>query len=269
MARARVATDLDVVLADFSSVSLSSKPPSRRPTLGEINRRVFIDTIALGRAKSLVDSDRDAIASAIRQGRARLTSAQWPGEISAIADTAGLSPLRRTLLSWTSTHDSARVSAFLSPGELFWLGAGNTKFTSLNAWGVVALSRAGCLCLKVVAGGPTEIFAGRWNTGMAASVFPDLNLRLAELLSDLHMPAPLLASVLTSATLDFVNSVASRDQDNRRGLAEFVQGLTLTRVEQYLALLTNDGPLVPVGEAPKGKGSESLEATAPAERQQR
>ena len=260
---------LDVVLADFSLVSLSSKPPSRRPTLGEIDRRVFIDTIALVEPKSLVDSDRDAIASAIRQGRARLTSARSPGEISAIADTAGLSPLRRTLLSWTSTHDSARVSAFLSPGELFWLGAGNTKFTSLNAWGVVALSRAGCLCLEVVAGGPTEIFAGRWNTGMAASVFPDLNLRLAELLSDLHMPAPLLASVLTSATLDFVNSVASRDQDDRRGLAEFVQGLTLTRVEQYLALLTNDGPLVPVGEAPKGKGSESLEATAPAERQQR
>ena len=216
---------LDVVLADFSLVSLSSKPPSRRPTLGEIDRRVFVDTIALVEPRSLVDSDRDAIAAAIRQGRARLASARSPVEVSAIADAAGLSPLRRTLFSWTTAHDPARVSAFLSPGELFWLGAGDTKFTSLNAWGVPALSRAGCLCLEVVAGRPPEIFAGRWNAGMAASAFPDLNLRLAELLSDLHMPAALLAPVLTSATLDFVNSAISRDEDDRRGLVEFVQGL--------------------------------------------
>jgi hypothetical protein len=258
---------LDVVLADFSLVSLTSKPPSRRPSLGEIDRRVFIDTIAVVEPKLLSDSDRDAIAGAIRRGRARLANVRSPVEASEIADTAALGPLRRTLLSWTIAHDAPRAGAFLSTGELFSLGAGDTRFTSLNAWGVVSTSRAGCLCLEVVAGRPTEIFAGRWNTGMAASVFPDLNLRLAELLSDLHMPATLLAPILTSATLDFVNSVTSRDQDDRRGLAEFVEALTLTRVEQYLALLTSDGPLVPLGESPKGKGSESLETAAQVVRQ--
>jgi hypothetical protein len=252
---------LDVVLADFSLVSLSSRPPSRRPTLGEIDRRVFIDTIALVEPKTLSDSDRDAIAAAIRRGRARLTSVRSAGEAAAIADTVVLSPLRRTLLSWTIAYDPTRLGAFLSPGELLQLGAGNTGFTSLNAWGVVAASRAGCLCLEVMAGRSTEIFAGRWNTGMAASVFPDLNLRLAELLSDLHMPATLLAPVLTAATLDFVNTVGSRDQDDRRGLSEFVQALTLTRIEQYLALLTSDGPLVPLGESPKAKGSTLQETT--------
>ena len=258
---------LDVVLADFSLVSLSSKPPSRRPTLGEIDRRVFIDTIALVEPKLLSDSDRDGIAAAIRRGRAQVTSVRSTSDGSAIADAVALGPLRRTLLSWTINYDSTRLGAFLSPGELFRLGAGNTTFTALNAWGVVAASRAGCLCLEVVAGRPTEIFAGRWNTGMAASVFPDLNLRLAELLSDLHMPATLLAPILTSATLDFVNTVTNRDQDDRRGLAEFVQGLTLTRVEQYLALLTSDGPLVRVGETPKVKGSEPPDQTPQARRQ--
>ena len=246
---------LDVVLADFSLVSLSSRPPSRRPSLSEIDRRVFIDTIALVEPKSLLDSDRDRIAAAIRRGRARLTTARSPDDGSAIADAVALSPLRRTLLSWTIAYDSTRVGAFLSPGELFRLGTGETTFSSLNAWGVVAASRAGCLCLEVATGRPAEILAGRWNTGMSASVFPDLNLRLAELLSDLQMPATLLGPILTSATLDFVNSVASRDQDDRRGLAEFVQSLTLTRVEQYLALLTSDGPLVPLGDSPKTKGS--------------
>jgi hypothetical protein len=105
------------------------------------------------------------------------------------------------------------------------------------------------------------MFSGRWNTGMAASAFPDLNFRLAELLSDLHMPAALLAPVLTSATLDFVNSVTSRDQGDRRGLTEFVQALTAARVELYLALLTTDGPLVPVGDAPAKKDSSPIQAT--------
>jgi hypothetical protein len=54
--------------------------------------------------------------------------------------------------------------------------------------------------------------------------------------------------VLTSATLEFINSAISRDPDDRRGLVDFVQGLTTDRVEQYLALLTTDGPLVPIGE---------------------
>src|SRR5205823_8036749 len=80
------------------------------------------------------------------------------------------------------------------------------------------------------------------------SGFPDLNLRLAELLADMQMPAALLGPVLASATLDFINSAPSRDEDDRRGLVEFVQALGPERLEQYLALLTTDGPLVPVRE---------------------
>ena len=49
--------------------------------------------------------------------------------------------------------------------------------------------------------------------------------------------------------LEFVNSAASRDEDDRRGLVEYVYALSTERLEQYLALLTTDGPLVPVGEA--------------------
>ena len=244
---------LDVSLADFSLVRLSTKPPPR-PTLAEIDRRVFIDTLALVEPKSLSDADRDAIAAAIRRGRARIDALQSPAEVPAIAGAVHMSPQRRTLLAWTVVHDHARVAAFLSPTELFWLGRGEAAIANLDAWGVPAGPRRGCLCVRVVKGQSTDVYAGRWNTGMTASAFPDLNLRLAELLSDLHMPASLLAPVLTSATLDFINSATSRDQDDRRGLSEFVQSLKPDRVEQYLALLTTDGPLVPVGDTP-GKDS--------------
>jgi hypothetical protein len=257
---------LDVTLADFSLMKLSSKFPPRKPTLSEVDRHVFIDTIALVRPTSLTDQDRDAIATAIRNGRSRLNAVRSPADVRAIADIVGLSAQRETLLSWTVTHEPARVAAFLSPSELFWLGAGDVVPPALDAWGAPAGSRLGCLCLQVLPPRPWEIFAGRWNTGMSASAFPDLNLRLAELLSDLHMPAVLLGPVLTAATLDFVNSATSRDPDDRRGLAEFVQSLKTDRVEQYLALLTTDGPLVPLGDSPVSKDPAGLESAANAGR---
>jgi hypothetical protein len=94
-----------------------------------------------------------------------------------------------------------------------------------------------------------ETLTGRWHSGILASGFADLNLRLAELLADLRMPAQLLGSVLAPATLDLIESAATRDHDDRRGLVAFVQALPPERVEQYLALLTSGGPLVPVGES--------------------
>jgi hypothetical protein len=92
---------------------------------------------------------------------------------------------------------------------------------------------------------------------MFASAFPDLSLKLAELLSELQMPAALLGPVLTAATLDFVNSAVSRSGDDVRGPVEFVAALRPGRLEQYLALLTTGGPLVPVGEV---DGSKNLDA---------
>ena len=43
-----------------------------------------------------------------------------------------------------------------------------------------------------------------------------------------------------------VVSVRSRDYDDRQALVDYVDGLTRDRVELYLALLTTDGPLVPM-----------------------
>ena len=251
---------LDVALADFSLVRLSLRPPLKRPTLSDLDRRTFIDAVALVEPAALTDADRDTIVAAIRKGQARLDRVSTPEEARAIAEDTALSAPRRTLLAWVVAHDPGRLAVFLSPSELLWLGLDNVPVETLHAWGAPAAPRLGCLCLQVVDRRPWESFAGRWNTGMAASAFPDLNLRLAELLSDLHMPAPLLGPVLTSATLDFINTVTSRDADDRRGLVEFVQTLGADRVEQYLALLTTDGPLVPIGEVPAAKSCQRQDA---------
>jgi hypothetical protein len=237
---------LDLVFAEFALVRLSAKPPSMRPTLVDVNRRALVESVVLVEPAALTDEDRDTIASGIRRGRARVEAIRTREEARALADELQGGGLRSSLFSWLVTRDSAQALRFFSRGELLQLGLGRLAGDStLHAWGAPARSRIGCLCLRLFSGSPERLL-GRVNSGVLMSVVPDLNLRLAELLAEMRMPATLLAPVLASATLDLVNTVRSRDEDDRHGLTEAIDGLGQDRLEQYLALLTSDGPLVPV-----------------------
>jgi hypothetical protein len=238
---------LDVSLAEFSLVRLSSKPPKRRPTLNEDDRRALTEAVAIVDPIAIADDVRDVIVDAMQKGRTRLAALPTPEETAAIADRVHLSSLRRTLLAWLMTHDKERMVAFFSPAELMWIGLDGAPIArGARALGAPGGPRLGCFCLTLSEPRPWEMFAGRWSSGILATDFPDLNLRISELLAELHMPAALLAPVLASATLDFVNNASSRDPDDRRGLVEFVRALRRDRVEEYLALLTTEGPLVPL-----------------------
>lgn len=240
---------LDVTLAEFSLIRLSSNLPIK-PTFGGEDRRALVSVVALVQPASLTEQDSRTLVTAIRKGRTKLASLRTATEAAALADEIGLSPARRSLLPWVVAHDPQRVGFFLSPGELLWLGLGTAASDArLDAWGAPGQPRLGCLCLRLDRRA-WETLTGRWHSGILASGFPDLNLRLAELLAELQMPAALLGPVLASATLDFINTATTRDPDDRRGLLEFVQALRAERVADYLALLTTDGPLVPVGAAP-------------------
>jgi hypothetical protein len=225
--------------------------------LGDMDRRACIQATAFVGSTRLTDRDRDVIAAGMRRGRDRVAALRTPGDASILAGELRLSPARASLLRWTVARQPPRVGAFLSPGELLTLGIGEVDPDSpLHAWGASAAPRLGCSCLRLPQREPWEVVAGRWGSGMLMSTFPDLNLRLAEFLSDMRMPAALLGPVLASATLDFVNTTISRDNDDRRGLIEYVQGLDQDRFEQYLAVLTTDGPLVPLERSDAGRATD-------------
>ena len=244
---------LDVQLADFAQQRVSMRPPSAKPTLDDDQRRLIIETMALVAPAALTDTDRDLIADLMKKGRARLAAVRSAAEAIEIADEIRLSPARRTLLPWVATNDPPRLGAFLSPVELLWLGLEKAPVArSLDAWGAPAEPRLGCLCLRLLDRRPWEMFAGRWQSGIFSTTFPDLNLRLAEMLAQLKMPGALLASVLTAATPDIADLSTSRDHDDRRALVEAVLTMKIERVEQYLALLTSDGPLVPIDTSAQG-----------------
>lgn len=245
---------LDVTLADFSLVSLSSKPPARKPMMAEGDRRLLIETVVLVQPAALTDSGRDAIAAGIGRGRERLAAVRTAADAAALAARIPIDGPRQSLLPWVAAHDPARLPAFLSPLELLWLGLDEGAIPGLDAWGSPGQARFGCLCLRFPDRRPGAAFAGRTRTGAMASTFPDLNLRLTELLAEMKMPAALLAGVLNSATRDFLDNAVSRDDNDRRGPVEFVQALRAERVEQYLLFLTTDGPLVPMDGASHGGG---------------
>ncbi|MGH9311230.1 MAG: hypothetical protein ACRD1U_17770, partial [Vicinamibacterales bacterium] len=240
---------LDVKLADFALLRLSSRPPSRRPSLNDADRRAFIESVATLNPHALTDAGRDVLLDAMRRGRARVEGIETADQAEAIATEIRLGPARRSLLAWMLQHDRDRLASLLSPAELVWLGLERKPLDrALHAWGAPAEARAGCLCLRMNERIAPESVAGRWDSGLFASAFPDINLRLSELLAELRMPASLLAPVQAAAVLDLVNSVESRDPDDRRGLVEFAGRLSIDRVEQYLALLTSGGPLVPIAD---------------------
>ena len=253
---------LELVFAESSLTRVSTKAPPRKPSISSEERAAFAATVALVEPPLLSDDDRSLIANAMRTARARLAAARTPADAQQLAASIPLSAIRRTVFPWILAHDPSRTASFFSPQELLGIGLGTAAPPdSLHAWGASAYARLGCLCLRVLSTRAPDLLAGRVNAGILASGMPDLGLRLAEILDDLHMPAALLGSVLASATLDFVNGASSRDEDDRRGPVEFVLALRPDRVEEYLALLTTGGPLVPPRD-----DSDRLAGVAPAGR---
>ena len=239
---------LDLRLAQYALMPLSSRPPSPRPSMNDTDRRMFIETVVVQQPHRLTDAGGEEIVGVVARGRERVNAARTAADIGALADEIRLSPLRRTLLEWLAAHDADRVAPSFSRSELLWLGLeGKPLPPRFHAWGTSGEPRMGCDCPQLIDRRPWESFAGRWDSGILATIFADLNLRLVELLRELRMPATLLSHVLPAAALDFVNNVVSRWQDDHRALLAFVETLPIDRVEQYLALLTTNGPLVPVG----------------------
>ena len=238
---------LEVRLADYRLTRVSSRLPTRRPTLDDDRRRLLIEVAALIQPRSLADDARDAMVAALRNGRARVAALRTAESAQALADEIGLGPARGSLLSWVVANDRERLAAALSPTELLWAGLERAPMpATFHAWGGPAEPRLGCLCLRMIDRRPWERYAGRWHSGIPTSGFSDLNLRVTELLAEVPMPAALTAPVLSAATLELVEGAAMRDHDDYRGLTEYVGSLRRVSVEQYLALLTTDGPLVPL-----------------------
>ena len=109
----------------------------------------------------------------LRKGRARLAAIRTDADARALASEIGLGPARSTLLPWLVAHDPGRITAFLSPIEIFWVGLESRPVDgALQAWGSPAGPRLGCLCVQLLDRRPWETFAGRWNLRRSRQQLP-------------------------------------------------------------------------------------------------
>jgi hypothetical protein len=231
---------LDMTLAETWLRRRSERPLSVAPTLDRNDRRALAQVVPLMRAASLADVDLDRIAQAIRRGRDRLASAA-PGDLPAIVEPLPLDSFRRGVWEWALGRDLKTAGSLLYLRDLLLLG---DRGPWPDAWGAPIRPRASAFRLEFPHH-PPDIYMGHLSSGILMGAVADLNLRLAEALATLHMPASLLPGVLAAATVDVVDGTPARYPDDLRSVAGRVESITVDDVEQYLAMLTTDGPLVP------------------------
>jgi hypothetical protein len=208
------------------------------------DRQTFMETVTLLNPFELTDGDAQAIAHSIGRGRARVQAlAKTPSAWDAAADTVRMDGWRRNAGRWTLEHDVEKTPSFFSLLDLFYLG-GPPVDIPLDRWGIAAGSIEGCICTRAPVPGLAFIVAGRPQVGVLATQVVDLNFRIVERLVALHLPAALAPGVLAAAVQDYIEQVKPLHSSDWLTLVRMAQDVTDERIEDYVASLTADGPLV-------------------------
>jgi hypothetical protein len=233
---------IDLALARFVLRRLAADRMPERPRLNQSDREVLVASAALLNPRLLSDSALKRIAASIRRGRARVGEARGDeAALDAVARDAGISAVRRQLLSWRIAQSQGPVEDLFSLSELL-RASGHAPD---DAWGIAAEPLTGCFCLRFPDETPWEDFSGRAGAGQIAARVPDLVLRLIELFDEIAAPAALLPGALAYATQDFIDEAPSLHTDDWWALVGWARALDRVQVEDYLAGVAARGPLRP------------------------
>ena len=238
---------LDIALSGLSLRRVSGDRAIDAPTLSSNERDAFAVAVALLNPFELYDRDRDAIAAAVKRGDARVAALAEDGaSADDIASEIRMDGWRRRALKWSVVNDPDRVGSLFSMTELLFLGRG--PIDDLSAWGMSALASSGCFCTRLASPNQWRSLVGRPQLGLMASTVADLNLHIAVMLRDLRLPAAVAKSVLSAAMQDFIDEARPTDFNDWLTLVRTAQAVPRERIEDYVAVATADGPLVPFGQ---------------------
>jgi hypothetical protein len=233
---------LDQALRRLSLRRLDPAQLPTGPTMAVLERRTAMLTTALVNPHALTDEGRDRAAAALARGRKRLEAiGSNPALLDDILADAALSEWRREALRWAIAHAPGEIADAFSIVEIFWLGGGG----GLDEWGAAALPMTGCLCLTMPRPVAWEDLAGRPAAGLLASLGADVNLRLADALSARRLPAALMPAILAFAMQDVLDDARPAYLDDWMAFSRTVRAIGDARIDDYIAALAADGPLVP------------------------
>jgi hypothetical protein len=237
---------LDIALAPLSLTRISPDRIADVPRLPSNEREAFAISVALMNPRRLLDADRDAIAAAISRGSQRVDMmAAGRAPFEPIGDAIGLDGWRRRAIPWMLTNDQASIPSMFSLVEFLTLGGGAGD-ADLDAWGTTALQSVGCACTRMASPVRWRLMSGRPQMAFMAAGIPDLNLYVAVLLAEMHLPASLARTVLAAAALDFTEDAKPSDPNDWWTVARAARAIPRERIEDYIAAAAAvDGPLVP------------------------
>jgi hypothetical protein len=242
---------LDTALGRFSLRRVGSDHMPPPPRLRETDRQAFTDLVVLMNPSDQTDAGRDSILRALARGRARVASiADSPLLAADVGRQGDLDEWRLQALVWAAASEPEAVPGFFSLSDLVRLGADATAIDpSWHPFGASAWALECSLALRYETRADWTTLSGRKGTGLVPALVTDLTLAVLESLSRSALPASLSRGVLSAATQDMLDELRLNHDDDWMAIITQARGLLRDRVEDYIASLTADGPLVPVRKA--------------------
>jgi len=194
-------------------------------------------------SNDLEDRHRNELAAAIARGRARVMAAPTVGDLEALARECRMSDTTRQLLPWVMARQRDVLPSLFALRDLLWLGRPQLDRAEMDRWGVAADALDGRRILAMPPPAPWEDYGGRSEAGQMATQVPDLTLRLIEETAAMGLPAALVPALLAFALEDYWHDVRARFADDWPRLTRQAASLSSSRIQDYVAALTGNGPL--------------------------
>lgn len=233
---------LDIALGHLALRKTSDGLPPAPASWSIADRDALAAAHAVFAPFSVDAGSMQVIAEAVRAGRARET--QLPS-LPAGSDVAGIPDARIAAVAWSAEHDPAAVPGFIGMSDLLLLGLNGSHTAALSSWGSPAWPLDGSLRLRAMPPRSWESLRWRPPAGAFAAHFPDISLRVAELLAELNLPAAIAVAILPQITRDVIDGAAPVHPNDWGSVVRFVRALRLDQIEDYVAAEAAGGALVP------------------------
>lgn len=231
---------LDAGLASLTLERVRSGPPPQT-ALTVPEREAFARSVARLNPIDLTDVDTDGISTALRRGRSRVDAVRSEAQWSQVSSELFLDGWRRRAGRWIVADGGQTLSSLLSLTDLFHLGSPGSALPV--SWGMADDELGVCFYPAMPGQHEVRLALNHSELGLMASVVPDLNLRVADALHELHVPASLGRGVLAMAMQDYIDSVRRTYDDDWLSSVRAAEAVSLDRIIDYVAALTAGGPL--------------------------
>jgi hypothetical protein len=234
---------LDVGLASLALPRASMGTPDAEASITDGGRKALLQGLALLQTGVLDDADMRRLAACVTQGRtAVVTRGDTAGDAGDGPVWRPLPPGRRRLLRWLATNSTGAADIRWAPSEL-QAACGGDRAIAWDHWGASQVAWDGSLRLGLVPSLQPLAVRARIEGGMTAAAFPDLVIRIAELATQLQLPAAMVPPLVRSAVQDLLDQARSGIPDDWVAWTQFAAAYPRASVEKAVSSFTADGIL--------------------------